>query len=133
MQKPKVYRKLLILLLITATVGCAGTESTKEKEYQNKEMTLRQHLERMSGVRVKGTNENTTVSIRGSSSLMSNRGKQPLFVVDGRKMGRSFYRIASKLSPGEITSVEVLSGSGANMYGNQGGQGVIVIETINDK
>jgi outer membrane cobalamin receptor len=95
-------------------------------------MSLRQHLNRISGVTVRGDQENTKILIRANGSLQHNRGKQPLFVVDGQKMGRSFYYVSSQLDPKEIISVEVLRGAGANMYGSQGGRGVIVIETTRD-
>ncbi|HEX6983688.1 MAG TPA: TonB-dependent receptor plug domain-containing protein [Balneolaceae bacterium] len=95
----------------------------------NQELTLRNRLEQISGVSIRGRYENTKVYIRGERSFQANRGKQPLFVVDGRKMGRSFYRIASIFTPEQIVSVEVLSGAGANLYGSEGGAGVIVIKT----
>ena len=125
--------KIVSLLLLLTLAGCASSGSTSKSDGDTKEMTLRQHLERISGVNLQGRQENTRVSIRASGSLTNNRGKQPLFVVDGRKMGRSFYRISRYLNPGQIISVEVLSGSGANMYGNQGGQGVIKIKTTKNR
>lgn len=118
----------LALVLILIVGGCASSGSTSESSMDTQQMTLREHLERNSQVTVTGRYANTRVSIRGEGSL-SNPGQQPLFVVDGQKWGRSFYDVASKFTRGQIESVKVLVGAGANMYGSEGGNGVIVIKT----
>src|SRR5690625_4980047 len=135
MARVTIITKILAVLSILLFSGCASSGSSigsgngnEEKE----ELTLRQHLERTNGVHLRGKKENTRIVIRASGSLYQNRGKQPLFVVDGNPRGRNFYRIASNLNPKEIVSVEVLRGAGANMYGSRGGQGVIAIDTTRD-
>ena len=119
---------IIVLVLTLVAIGCASSGSTSQSRSDTESMTLRQHLERNGEVTVTGRYANTRVFIRGESSL-SNPGQQPLFVVDGQKMGRSFFDVASRFAPGQIESVKVLVGAGANMYGNEGGSGVIVIKT----
>lgn len=129
-----VGRTLSISFILCLTLaGCASSGSSNRSGDEKEELTLRQHLQRINGVNIRGSQENTRITIRASGSLQQNRGKQPLFVVDGNIRGRSFYDVASDLKPEEIVSVRVLRGSGANMYGSRGGQGVIVIKTTREK
>ncbi len=123
-----ITAKLTAFLLILLTIGCATSNSTQTNE-KDEPLSLRQHLERLSGVTLSGSRENTKIQTRGSSSLTQTGHTQPLFVVDGNKMGRDFYFVASKLNPEDIKSVRFLQGAGANMYGSEGYQGVIVIKT----
>jgi len=135
MARVTVIINILAVFSILLFSGCATSGSSVgsgDGAEEPEELTLRQHLERANGVHLRGKKENTRIVIRASGSLQQNRGKQPLFVVDGNPRGRSFYRIASSLNPEEIVSVEVLRGAGANMYGSRGGQGVIAIDTTRD-
>ena|SRR5680860_463890 len=122
------FGSAIALALILMVIGCASSGSSTQSSNDTENMTLREHLERHNEVTLSGRYANTRVAIRGEGSL-SNPGQQPLFVVDGQKMGRNFYDVASKLTRGQIESVKVLVGAGANMYGSEGGNGVIVIKT----
>lgn len=59
--------------------------------------------------------------------------RQPLFVVDGQKVGRNYPDVRDMFSPGEIASVKLLTDAQASQYGSQGGSGVIVITTQSAK
>lgn len=122
------FGSAIALVLTFMVVGCASSGSSSQASADTENMTLREHLERNGDVTVRGRDSNTRVIIRGESSL-SSPGQQPLYVVDGQKMGRSFFDVASRFSRGQIESVKVLVGAGANMYGNEGGNGVIEITT----
>jgi len=66
----------------------------------------------------------TTVRIRGVSSFQNN---DPLYIVDGTPVSDSYINF---LNPDDITSMQVLKdASAASIYGAQGGNGVIIIET----
>ena|SRR5699024_5767152 len=118
----------LVLTLLVFT-GCSSSKSTSQSDEKDEPMSLRQHMERISGIRLSGFRENTKVQVRGRSSLTQTGYTQPLYVVDGNKMGRAFYFVASKLQPGVIESVKYMRGAGANRYGSEGSQGVVVIKT----
>lgn len=122
------FGSVIALALTFIAVGCASSGSSSQSAVDTENMTLREHLERKGDVTVSGSGSNTRVIIRGEGSL-SNPGEQPLYVVDGQKMGRNFFDVASRFSRGQIESVRVLVGAGANMYGSEGGNGVIEITT----
>jgi len=63
------------------------------------------------------------VYIRGSSTLVG--GTDPLFIVDG-----VFVESISFIHPSIVKSVDVLKGSAASVYGVNGSNGVIIINTI---
>lgn len=114
--------------LLLVSIGCAASNPA-HTDKSDGPLSLRQHLERMSGITLSGSRENTKIRSRGNNSLTNTGYTQPLFVVDGNKMGRDFYFVASQLQPEEIKSVRFLQGNGANRYGSEGYQGVIVIKT----
>lgn len=64
---------------------------------------------------------NGEISIRG--------GGPPLFILDGVPIGNGFYSAVSTVNPLDIESVEVISGPETAIYGRQGINGVIVIQT----
>lgn len=134
--------KLRNLLLIFVVMGLLGSvagcstsgSSTTSKEYEERQSnpeenwTLKDHLQRASGVRVTGTGSATRVIIRGESTT-ANPSSQPLFVIDGQKAGRSFGDVDDMLYEGEIKYIEVIPPSRAAQYGMQGLHGVIRIFT----
>lgn len=70
----------------------------------------------VAGVQVSGN----SIRIQGASSLMLST--EPLFVVDG-----SIVSSISDIPPHQVSSVEVLKGSSASIYGSRGANGVILI------
>lgn len=121
------------LCIILAGCASTGSSNTKNSEYQNEvsstqELSLEDYLRRLSGVRVTGSGNNISVSIRSNMSI-SDPNKQPLFVINGQQVGRSYSQAVQMISQGSITSVEAIPSSRASEYGMQGSAGVIVIET----
>lgn len=124
---------LTAFLLILAGCATSGNSNTKSTEYQNKvssneQLSLADYLRRLSGVRVVGTGDNITVTIRSNMSI-SNTNEQPLFIVDGQEVGRTFSQAKQMVTKGRIKSVKAIPPSRASMYGIQGAAGVIIIET----
>ena len=69
------------------------------------------------------------VIIRGESSLGASA--DPLYVIDGVPLNQSFFR---NLNPNDIENVTILKDAAASsVYGNRGGNGVIVITTKKGK
>lgn len=63
------------------------------------------------------------IKIRGINSI--NSGTDPLILQDGSQIGFGELR---NISPKEVSSIEVLKGSDASMYGVRGANGVILIK-----
>ncbi|WP_441001207.1 TonB-dependent receptor [Fodinibius sp. SL11] len=147
--------KLLLVASLLLMVGCA-TSSTSQRSTAGTDgtenMTLEDHLRRINGVQINGSGDYAKVVLRPRGFSGVSRGKtsdrkgeyafgdsdqrQPLFVVDGQKVGRNFPNVADMFSPGEIKSVRLVPESEASQYGSEGGQGVIEIVTksaSNDK
>jgi TonB-dependent SusC/RagA subfamily outer membrane receptor len=72
---------------------------------------------RVPGVTVTGN----SINIQGSSSFIG-ASTEPLFVVDGRIVDT-----ISDISPSVVSSIEVLKGASAAIYGSRGANGVILI------
>ena len=80
--------------------------------------TLADYLQRIPGVYVDGYN----VSIRGSGP--------PLYIVDGARIGHSYYSAANAVAIDDIASVELLKNASETViYGREGSNGVILIHT----
>jgi TonB-dependent SusC/RagA subfamily outer membrane receptor len=62
-----------------------------------------------------------------SDSFMS--GSDPLFVVNGTSVGTNFSVVQNLVDPRTVTSMTVLKGADASIYGSRGANGVIVIRT----
>lgn len=150
-----LMRGVLFLVFIVVFAGCgssgnlgqSGTSSIASEESGT--MTLEDHLRRINGVQIRGRGASAKVFIRGARGISSvSRGlppdndvdkvdihmkdsdkRQPLFVVDGQKVGRDYPSVRDMFGRGEIKKVELLTDAGASQYGNEGGSGVIVITT----
>lgn len=126
-----LYPVLLVGFLLVSA-GCSSSGGTvaqeNSKNYGDETWTLRDHLRRANGVRLTGTEGSTRVIIRGESSIVDPTN-QPLFTIDGQKVGRNFNSVNEMLSTGEVKYIEVLPPSKATQYGMEGNYGVIRIFT----
>jgi TonB-dependent SusC/RagA subfamily outer membrane receptor len=129
---------IITFLFLLFAVSCTGSKTTadsKESERPNRSelsgdrsaFDLVDYLVRLPGVYVQGGGNNVSVTIRGPNSFMFST--EPLFVVNGQILGRSFYRAKTAVEMHEIERVRVLKGNDAAIYGFQGANGVIVIQT----
>lgn len=87
------------------------------------------------GVKIIGISPSFEV---GQNNLVNTKGTgNPLIIIDGKNMGKIDDAGASpmsKLDPGQITSISVLKGESAiAIYGEEGREGVIVVNTKNYK
>ena len=92
-------------------------------------LSLNDMLERLPGVRIQsGRGPYAKFVISGTTaSFMADTS--PLFVVNGRVIGTDFSNVHSLVYPNDVTSLNVLKGSDATIYGTRGANGVILIRT----
>lgn len=104
----------------------AISETPVEGNY-DASMTMADVLRRTPGLQVVGQGSNAKVFIRG---ITTNTGvDEPLFVVDGSIMGKSFQSVAN-FPVIDVARITVLRDvATANIYGLNGSNGVVLIET----
>ena len=146
MVKYKTIGKLTVFIMLLMVAGCASSGSAGSGSDLS-HMTLEDHLRRINGVRVTGSGDYAKVILRPRGISNASRGmgvptsktdinlgdsnqRQPLFVVDGQKVGRDYPSVRDMFGPGEIKSVRLLPESEASQYGSQSGYGVIEIVTV---
>ena len=100
----------------TTSAAKIDARNQKYKSYQNIYEMIRGEV---SGVRVIGTR----IQIMGPSSIGGN--DDPLFVVDGIPVDK-----IDNISPGQVSSIEVLKGADAAIYGTRSANGVLIIKLI---
>lgn len=128
-----VYLIGLSILLVTcgpsAEVNRNNDDRGRFAQQVNAEMsgvTLDQYLKRLHGVRVVGEGRTAVIQVRGVASFTLST--EPLFVVDGVRMGNEFSKIFDMVNVADVRSVEVLTSNRATlMYGNEGFAGAILI------
>jgi len=121
------------LLLVFAT-ACGSSENTTERssrfgstvDVDRSMVTLDTYLNRLSGVRVRGSGRNADVRISGYEA--SSVDSRPLFIVDGTNVGRDFSRVFDMVNMADVENIRVLrSPRATQLYGGEGGAGAIVI------
>ncbi len=114
----------------TKTEDATSQKVTIRKQGEIKEnISLTNYLRRIPGLRVSGDDTNGSVRVLGGGGGVST-SNQPLFVLDGVKVGRSLSRVANLVIVASIADVSVLKpGAEASYYGVDGANGVIVIST----
>jgi len=90
-------------------------------------LSLNDMLLRLPGVSVQGGGQYAKITVSGSASFMAGTG--PLFVLNGNVVGTDYSTIYSIVNPRDVTSLSVLKGSDAVIYGTRGANGVILIRT----
>ena len=90
--------------------------------------SLNDMLQQLPGVNVRGQGAYAKISISGASaSFMSDTS--PLFVVNGMTIGTDYSTVFNMVHPNDVTSLNVLKGPDATIYGTRGSNGVILIRT----
>lgn len=143
--------RLLFVALLLITTACGSSSSVKQSNKSegtdsSEYMTLEDHLRRINGVKIEGSGDYAKVLLRARGISNVSRGmgeptsktdmnvrdsdqRQPLFVVDGQKVGRNYPDVRDMFARGEIKSVRLLPESEASQYGIESGYGVIEIMT----
>ena len=79
------------------------------------------------GLDIRGSGDNVNIFVRGANSLLGDNN--PLYVVDGLAIGRTFKDASSQIDVHRVTSVRVLKGGQAAIWGSRAANGVIFITT----
>ena len=110
-------------------LGYASQQVKSEELTQARQMDLNDALVgKVSGVRILGNSGATfdagTIVLRGTSSITSPGGNEPIYVIDG-VIGNK-----SSINMDDVESLNVLKGPAATaLYGSRGGNGAIIITT----
>ncbi|MEX0894967.1 MAG: TonB-dependent receptor plug domain-containing protein [Balneolaceae bacterium] len=143
----KLHIYIVSIAILIMGAGCASSGSTSDQTSQPRSthssednrpdgaivdeyqfgIELSDYLRRVPGVLVRGSGNNVSVNVRGSSSFMATN--EPLFVLDGQPIGRSYSEVRNMVNVRDIDYVQVLKGSDASSYGVRGGNGVVMIVT----
>ena len=103
-------------------------EDVKKKELvdkQNTAQTMAELLRRQPLLSVSGSDNNPSVQIRGKTSF--NTTSEPLYIVDGRRMGHDFSTIAA-IAPADVERIRVIRDpADLASYGVGAANGVIEI------
>ena len=132
------YIKVAIFTLLLGLTGCATTgqggvsserinDKNSVKIEQSSSDSLTDHLRRIVGVKVVGDGPSARIIIREKSSFTGDT--TPLFVINGIRAGKDFASIYNLISPSDIVEIEVLKGTDTSLYGMDGANGVILINT----
>ena len=125
----KTFAILSVFAILFLFASCSGTRNgTSHKTasgdtiiYVNNPISLANMLVRLPGVRVDDFGANPKVFVRGG---------QPLFVIDGIRVGRDFAMVERTVNVNAIAAIELLTDpSETIMYGAGTQFGVIVIHT----
>jgi len=156
--KTRFYNLLILLVSISIISSCSSTNNTtgndkasgpqvvdtgygvafaKDVNQSNtmvnpnengpSNVTLGDMIRRLPGVQVSGRGNNLRVKVSGAESFMS--GTDPLYVVNGTAIGTNYAQVVNTLNPNDVTSISVLKGADATIYGTRGANGVILIRT----
>ena len=134
---------LLIFVLAISIASCGSSKSgsdststekaTSKKDKENvdtkyKSASLLNRITRQPGVSLRGGIPVINRSIAGKKGPP--RSLQPLYVLDGQIIGRSYQSVAQLVSSADVKKINVVAGPDAALYGAQGGYGVIEITTF---
>jgi outer membrane receptor for ferrienterochelin and colicin len=130
---------IVILALGFILTGCATTGLTSGSsgdgdnepgtiEVHDPSLNLADYIRRAGGVSVHNIDGQTRVRIRGNLSF--NSTSEPLFIVDGVRLGNNYDRVENLVPVDYIKSIRVLKGSEASSrFGLAASSGAIIIKT----
>ena len=136
-----VLSVILGVVLVVSITACApliedagdrerDTVTAEDIEARSGDATIADVLEgRVSGVRVSEMGGNLSITIRGHSSIQGD--STPLYIVDGQPISVDHTGTISGVNPRDVERIRVLkSADETAIYGSQGANGVIIIETV---
>lgn len=104
------------------------TDIRSQKLNEFSEISILNRIRSIPGLKVNGSNESTAeVYVTGITSVKFTQ--EVTFYVNGMRVG-TFSQLINLIKPNEINSMRLLKGtSAANIYGEEGTWGVILIKT----
>ena len=133
--------KYIIISISIIIFGCNASKTSissnnepskvdvrSEKINEFSEISILNRIRSIPGLRINGSDENTAeIYITGITSVMFTQ--EVTFYVNGMRAG-TFSQLNSLIKPNEIKSMRLVKGtSAANIYGEEGTWGVILIKT----
>ena len=118
-----------LCIAIFLAFSCSSSQSVNRAapDYSNLQ-SLDQILRMQGGLNVQGGGNNVKVYVRGISTFTLET--QPLYVIDGVRIGHDYSRANNAVNVKDIVSIKVLaSKSETTIYGEEGTNGVIIIKT----
>ncbi len=107
----------------TTTAGDPNSSMVSNKD--NPPSTMAELIRRQPGLVVSGTDNNLSIQMRGNRSF--NSTNEPLFIVNGRRMGHEFSTIAN-INPMDVERIKVVRDPAElSGYGVGASNGVIEI------
>ncbi len=103
-----------------------SNETINPNEKVPSNLTLADMLRSVSGVSVTGQGNNVRIRVHGTGSFGPT---DPLYVLNGTAIGTDYVQVAGIVNSNDISSLRVLKGPEASIYGSRGGNGVILIRT----
>lgn len=129
-----------IIILFVSITSCHSTQSAgstgldkkakreKAPKVEKVYSTLAERLRETPGVLVTGQGRYASVRIVGIPQTI-NSSNEPLFIVDGQKIGRSFAQVENIINVMEVDKIRVLkTAADTGLYGLEGANGVILIK-----
>jgi len=136
--KSNLFLKIMysvVILISISMLSCASyknssttNETSEDRSFKNNESSTLNWgsvLRNVSGLRVSGSYPDLNVVLRGVRSFISST--DPLYVLDGVVLGRSFHDLDTVADPINVKNVRVLNAAEAIKYGMRASNGVIEI------
>lgn len=121
-----MFATILLGLALISGSGCVTTSA--EHMDQSRSMDSPREIDNPISIRDFLVKAGVTIDYQSGVPLI--KGGQPLYVVDGVRMGHDYYQVARTVNVNDIGSVEVIKSTAqALMYGRDAGNGVILIKT----
>jgi len=118
-----------VLFISCATSGVDRNSSNIDQMLiENPDLTLKDYLQRVTGVQVQERGGEVLVFIRGTSSMTGNNS--PLFIINKTQVGTNYSAVENSVDLNDVASIRVLRSSEAmTMYGMMASNGAIIINT----
>lgn len=117
---------MMCIMGLSSCYTSSGLNPEKSIEENVTYYNLAERLRTMSGIQVLGNGDDVNVVIRGIQSFGAD--PNPIYVVDGLNMGRSYRAVNAAIDVNQIKRLRILkSKSETAIYGEQGNNGVILI------
>lgn len=126
-----MYKYFVLLIAVFILSSCNTSKQLASHDRQSNKVDysgkreLIDYLRGTAGVEVRGSGTDLLVLIRGVKSMTTDNN--PLYIVDGVNMGRSYESAATAANTFEIERVNVVTPPRAGKYGSQGQNGVIEV------
>ncbi|AWW00227.1 TonB-dependent receptor plug domain-containing protein [Arcticibacterium luteifluviistationis] len=106
----------------------SSSSSAKSLKVDDENVTIENYLRQMPGLNVNGSGYNASVTVRGVKTMYG--ASEVLFVVDGVPLSGGLGEVQALVQVRDIANLTILKdGSATALYGNRGGNGVIIIKT----